>query len=190
MFSGGRWASCRDVCAKRLIDTEKARRLAQAPLQRTLLLMLHRPPRLDRVFQRYDPPLYFVTFDTHKRQKLLANARVHDEVIRFAQEGEVRGIGVGRYVIMPDHVHLFVRGNLNFFLRQWVRVFKRVLSKAISSALPHWQEGFFDHLIRHSESYAEKWEYVRQNPVRAGLVKDADEWPWQGEVVRLEARSV
>jgi hypothetical protein len=46
---------------------------------------------------------------------------------------------------------------------------------------------FFDHLIRHSESYAEKWEYVRQNPVRARLVKDPDEWPWQGEIVRLEA---
>ena len=49
---------------------------------------------------------------------------------------------------------------------------------------------FFDHLIRHGESYAQKWEYVRQNPVRAGLVHLADEWPWQGEIVRLEAKSV
>ena len=88
---------------------------------------------------------------------------------------------------MPDHVHLFVRGNLDFSLRQWMRILKRVLSKAILSAPPHWQQGFFDHSIRHSESYAEKWEYVRQNPVRAGLVKDPDEWPWQGEIVRLEA---
>ena len=42
-------------------------------------------------------------------------------------------------------------------------------------------------MIRHSESYAEKWEYVRQNPVRAGLVTNADDWRWQGEIVRLEA---
>ena len=34
-------------------------------------------------------------------------------------------------------------------------------------------KGFFDHLIRHSESYSEKWEYVRQNPVRAGLVNES-----------------
>ena len=59
--------------------------------------MPNRPPRLDRVFQRYDPPLYFVTFNTHKRQTLLANAHVHAALIRFAQEDEVRGIGVGRY---------------------------------------------------------------------------------------------
>jgi REP element-mobilizing transposase RayT len=51
--------------------------------------------------------------------------------MRFAHEGEARGIGVGPYVIMPDHVHLFVRGSLDFSLRQWVRMLKRVLSKAI-----------------------------------------------------------
>jgi putative transposase len=149
--------------------------------------MPHRPPRLHRIFQRYDPPLYFVTFNSHKRRKLLANSRVHNALIHFAQEGQLRGIGLGRYVIMPDHVHLFVRGNLDFSLRQWVRILKRALSTAIGSQPPHWQQGFFDHLIRHSESYAEKWEYERQNPVRAGLVRNPDEWPWQGEIVRLEA---
>jgi hypothetical protein len=79
---------------------------------------------------------------------------------------------------------------MDFVLRQWVRMLKRALSGTIPVEPPHWQEGFFDHLIRCSESYAEKWEYVRQNPVRAGLVQDADDWPWQGEVVRLEARSM
>ena len=102
-------------------------------------------------------------------------------------KGELVGIGVGRYVIMPDHVHLFVRGNLDFSLRQWVRLLKRKLSTEIVAAPPHWQHGFFDHLIRHSESYAQKWEYIRQNPVRAGLVSNSDQWPWQGEIVRLEA---
>jgi putative transposase len=149
--------------------------------------MPDRPLRLHQIFQWYDPPLYFVTFNTHKRRKLLANAGVHKALIHFAQEGQLRGIGLGRYVIMPDHIHLFVRGNLDFSLKQWVRILKRVLSKAISSAPPHWQQGFFDHLIRHSESYAEKWEYVRQNPVRARLVEEPEEWLWQGEIVRLEA---
>jgi len=150
----------------------------------------NRPPRLDWVFQRYDPPLYFVTFNTHKRRRLLANSGVHNALVNYAHEGEARGIGFGRYVIMPDHVHVFVRGNLDFSLRQWVRILKRVLSNEVSAPPRHWQQGFFDHLIRHSESYAEKWEYLRQNPVRAGLVQNADEWPWQGEVVRLEARSL
>jgi REP element-mobilizing transposase RayT len=146
------------------------------------------PPRLPRIFAAYDPPVYFVTFNTHNRRKLLANEKLHSAFVEFAQDAGQRGICVGRYVIMPDHFHLFVRGSLDFSLAQWVRVLKRTLSKAIMAAPPHWQQGFFDHLIRHSESYAEKWEYVRQNPARAGLVTKGDEWQWQGEIARLEAR--
>jgi REP element-mobilizing transposase RayT len=140
------------------------------------------------VSQKYDPPLYFVTFNTYRRKKLLARPSIHLRFVEFAKSGEQRGIAVGRYVIMPDHVHLFAQGSCDFSLTQWIRLFKRNLSKAISVPPPHWQKGFFDHLIRHSESYAEKWEYVYQNPVRAGLVEDAEEWPWQGEIVRIEAQ--
>jgi len=50
---------------------------------------------------------------------------------------------------------------------------------------PHWQEGFFDHLLRSQESYLEKWEYVRMNPVRAKLCDMPDAWPFQGEIVRI-----
>jgi hypothetical protein len=46
---------------------------------------------------------------------------------------------------------------------------------------------FLDHLVRHSESYSEKWKYVQKNPVRAGFVSDCEDWPWQGELVALEA---
>ena len=48
-----------------------------------------------------------------------------------------------------------------------------------------WQEEFFDHVLRSSESYSQKWDYVKENPVRAGLVSGSDEWPWQGEVESL-----
>jgi putative transposase len=98
----------------------------------------------------------------------------------------VRGIGVGRYVIMPDHIHLFVRGTLDFCLRQWVRMLRRALATRIVAVPPHWQPGFFDHLLRNDESYAQKWEYVRQNPVRAGLVESAEDWPYQGEIVYID----
>ena len=40
-----------------------------------------------------------------------------------------------------------------------------------------WQRGFFEHRLRHDESAWEKSEYVRHNPVRAGLVKQAWQWP-------------
>jgi REP-associated tyrosine transposase len=151
------------------------------------LRMPDSPPRLHLVFQKYDPPLYFVTFNTHRRRRLLDNDTVHTQLIEFANNGVTRGVAIGRYVIMPDHVHLFARGARDYPLTQWMRLLKRSLSRAIAAAWPHWQKGFFDHLIRHSESYAEKWEYVRQNPVRAGLVTKPEDWPYQGEIVRLAA---
>jgi len=30
--------------------------------------------------------------------------------------------------------------------------------------------------------YAQKWDYVLNNPVRADLVKESDDWLWQGEI--------
>src|ERR1043166_9881098 len=110
------------------------------------------PRRLDQIFAIYDPPLYFVTFNTDKRRKLLANTEVNGGFVEFAHNAERREICVGRYVIMPDHIHLFVRGSVDFSLAQWIRALKRTLSKAILAAPLHWQQGFFDHLIRHSEA--------------------------------------
>ena len=54
---------------------------------------------------------------------------------------------------------------------------------------PHWQKTFFDQVLRSKESYSEKWNYVRENPVWSGLVKTAAEWPFMGEVFRPEYRS-
>ena len=48
-----------------------------------------------------------------------------------------------------------------------------------------WQEEFFDHVLRSSESYSQKWEYVKENPARAGLVKKSDDWPFHGEIESL-----
>src|SRR5947209_5919314 len=107
------------------------------------------PPRLDYIFQKYDPPLYFVTFNTHRRSKVLAKPAVHDRFIKFASDGAQRGVAIGRYVIMPDHIHLFARGAFDYPLTQCMRLLKRSLSQAIAAPPPHWQKGFFDHLIRH-----------------------------------------
>jgi REP element-mobilizing transposase RayT len=97
---------------------------------------------------------------------------------------------------MPDHVHLFVRGDQDFRLSPWVAGLKRAISVAVSkeeqaTRLPLqgcrlWQAEFFDHILRSDESYAEKWNYVRDNPVRAGLVKGAEAWPYQGEIVVID----
>ena len=90
---------------------------------------------------------------------------------------------------MPDHVHLFVCGDERFELGRWVGALKQALTKAngwTRSSGQIWQEGFFDHVLRNGESMNQKWEYIVQNPVRAGLVKRAEDWPYQGEIVLID----
>lgn len=148
-----------------------------------------KPPRLDRVFQSYDPPLYFVTFATRDRRQVLARREVLTEMDHFAAKSIAVGNALGRFVIMPDHLHLFVRIHHESRLSTFVRLLKQALTRrlvALGESEPIWQPGFFDRLLRNSESYGEKWNYVRENPVRAGLVAKADDWPYQGEPILID----
>ena len=61
----------------------------------------------------------------------------------------------------------------------------KVMGQA-ETARPIWQRGFFDHLLRSAESYGQKWNYVRENPVRARLVAKPEDWPYAGEIVRID----
>ena len=80
-----------------------------------------------------------------------------------------------------------VRSGRDVTLSSWIGGLKRAMSVTLlketqPSRLPpqrtgFWQPGFFDHILRTDESYGEKWNYVRNNPVRAGLVKNAGDWP-------------
>jgi hypothetical protein len=52
-------------------------------------------------------PFYFVTFNTYKRYSLLARPEVHEAFCMFCSKAQEHDVAVGRYVIMPNHVHLF-----------------------------------------------------------------------------------
>jgi Transposase IS200 like len=77
---------------------------------------------------------------------MLATKNVHDSFVAFGlRAAQSHNIAVGRYVIMPDHLHLFVCGDLYFHLGKWIKALKQALGKSISSAMRHdriWQEGF------------------------------------------------
>ena len=149
-----------------------------------------RPPHLKTIFRRFDPPLYFVTFSTHARRRILADAAFHDHFVKFMKRKAKEGVACGEYVIMPDHIHLFLRVDPHRYkLGATVGFIKKSLSKPLREAgfsAPHWQENFFDHVLRSAESYSEKWEYVRNNPVRAGLVDHSEEWPFLGAIVPIQ----
>jgi putative transposase len=156
------------------------------------------PPRLPVIFQTYDPPLYLVTFNTLLRRPLLSCDEVHETFCNYAKRGLELNAAIGRYVLMPDHAHIFVRIGHPMTLRRWESGLKQCIGKTLTSIghkpakIPgskftsFWQPGFFDHLLRHDESYAEKWDYVWQNPVRAGLVNSPGDWPYKVELCILD----
>ena len=149
-----------------------------------------RPPRLRTIFDRFDPPLYFITFCTFDRRPVLANDEFHTYFVSYLTQKSTAGIVCGEYVIMPDHIHLFMRlDSSQYQLGKTVGFLKQALSKPLRSAqlpMPHWQPGFFDHVLRSADSYSAKWEYVRDNPVRAGLVDCFEAWPYQGTITPIQ----
>jgi putative transposase len=74
-------------------------------------------------------------------------------------------------------------------MSDWVGMWKSVSSRTLGRRLGldgHvWQAEYFDRFLRSGESYSEKWEYVEQNPVRAGLVANAVDWPFKGQIHEL-----
>jgi len=146
--------------------------------------------RLHRLEQLYaGNPVYFVTFCAEERKPILANPFVHGVFLQFCPEALNGNIFVGRYILMPDHIHLFVKlPPPSENLSKWIKSLKNSLSKTLRShnvVAPHWQNGFFDHVLRSTESYSQKWLYMVENSVRAGLVSDWTQWPYQGEIQPL-----
>ncbi|MDF7825169.1 transposase [Pontiellaceae bacterium B12227] len=134
-----------------------------------------RQRRLDRIFD--SAPAYYLTLCTEGRKRVLANDVVMERVRGFVDESVQRyGVYVDCLGLMPDHAHMIVTidPTSNTTLGKWIKAFKAVVARREFK----WQAGYFDHVLRSAESRSEKWDYIRMNPVRAGLVSDANEWTY------------
>ena len=151
-----------------------------------MILMRSRLIRLEAVYPGYS--IYFITFCTHEHQDFLANPRMHESFHNFCVQARDRNVLTDRYMTMPDHIHLFVRFGGKVRMSMWIKSLKNSLSKSLRLSgrqAPHWQKGYFDHLLRGGESYGSKWEYVSYNPVRHQLASEPSLWPFQGEINAL-----
>ena len=138
------------------------------------------PPRIP-VWLRWDQSvIYFVTICVAKRKPVLAN----DEAFGAFRKAATRlhDWRVLAATLMPDHLHVIATptedrdakvGNLSAAIKRWMR--------QELHASWQWQAGSFDRLLRHDESLRDKWLYVEENPVRAGLVTRWEGWPYRYE---------
>lgn len=91
------------------------------------------------------------------------------------------GFALFAYVVMPNHVHLLLAVNgtdLPSLIRDWKSQCGFAISRARQLHAPLWQARYFDFILRRVADFWDKFDYIHQNPVRAGLVTNANDWRW------------
>ncbi len=86
------------------------------------------------------------------------------------------------WVIMPNHVHVIIECIMGFpldkIIHSWKSYTANQANKILNRKGRFWQPDYFDRYIRNSESLEGKIIYVHENPVEAGLVQKAEDWPY------------
>ena len=128
-----------------------------------------------------------IVFVTVARDNAGRSSRMRSSMTRLLTAWSKADLWViGAYVVMPDHVHFFCSPTReDCVIEPWITFWKREFRRALGDSAPRFQSDSFHHRLRGEESYSEKWEYVRANPVRAGLVKEPEDWPYQGVIHEL-----
>ena len=120
---------------------------------------------------------YFITICVTQREaRSLLVPDVANALIQSVAFLHHRGDWFARlFLVMPDHVHGLFSFPPNVIMARRVAAWKGYTAK---SCHIDWQARFFDHRLRHDESQDEKAAYIRLNPVRAGLVRSVEDWPY------------
>jgi REP element-mobilizing transposase RayT len=184
-------------------DLALDRRLWQPPhtsaMSANPILAKYRYRRRLPHLQKADADL-FVTFCTGARTILPENARdlLLEHCLREGGMSPMAGEGarptliqprihLHAVVVMPDHVHILLRplrdrDGWPFPLVVILQCLKGATAHRINKLLrtsgPLWEEESFDHVLRSDESLQAKWEYIRQNPVVAGIVRKPEDYRW------------
>jgi len=130
---------------------------------------------------------YFLTICTEGRRKLLGDSKLVDGLLGVLREKcAVCFFDVYAYCFMPDHLHLILMGQREAAdLAAVVKAFKGAgtavaRQKGVRNL---WEKSFYDHVLRSGEGIDEAARYVFMNPVRAGLARRMEDWPYSGSLV-------
>jgi putative transposase len=137
-----------------------------------------------RDFDYRSNKVYFVTIVVKDRRKAFLNQEFAEESIRcLLNLREDFRFWVFSYCFMPDHFHgLISPGNSEKSLGEICGAFKslttRISWKWYQGRL--WQRQYYDHIIRNEDDFFDCLEYIKLNPVKAGLVNRPEDWKWTG----------
>jgi REP element-mobilizing transposase RayT len=129
----------------------------------------------------------FITCCTRKKIRVLDNHRTHQILITLWRD--TTHWVVTDYVIMPDHIHLMVFASRNCAtsLRSWTAWWKAQTTKELNfKAGKLWLPDIWDTRMRSQDHWADKLNYIRENPFRSGLVSQSALWPFQGNLSQIK----
>ena|SRR5437764_6145478 len=121
---------------------------------------------------------YFITICCKQRgRNQLALPTIANELfetIKYRNEQSVWYAHIA--LLMPDHAHLLLSfPEVEERIQTTVSKWKEWTTKTLQI---EWQRDFFEHRLRQEESFREKADYILANPVRAGFVKEPEDWPY------------
>ena len=123
---------------------------------------------------------YFVTFRVQGQIVLTEKAR--GVILDAIRHWHGTRIDLDAAVVMPNHVHLLFRVAPGSSLAQVLHSIKSYSANRINKLLRRsgtlWMDESFDHIVRDGPGYEEKMGYILFNPVKAGLAKVPEEYPW------------
>jgi putative transposase len=121
---------------------------------------------------------FFITSVTAQRRALFQRVAPADLLVdvflRYREQGKYL---LHDFVIMPDHFHALITPAPEISLERAVQFIKGGFSFRLKSGLPVWQASFTNHRIRDDMDFERHREYIRMNPVRAGLVQRVEDYP-------------
>ena len=122
--------------------------------------------------------VYFITICcTPRGHNQLANPSVWELLISTIEHREQTGdLSCRLALAMPDHLHALMGFPGSKSIKSVVTAIKAWVA---TKAQVTWQRDFFDHRLRGWESVQQKANYIRMNPVRAGLAARPEDWPFQ-----------
>ena len=148
--------------------------------------MLTGDPRRAPTFDYTGRYRYFLTFSTNRRQQLFVRREHVDLVLsQFERTAREEGFVIVAYCFMPDRLHLLIEGRAAVSdCRRFVGRAKQYsghhYSKAFGQRL--WQRFGFDCLERCEEPMIEAARSVVEKPLRAGLVRLIEDYPFIGSL--------
>ena len=143
---------------------------------------------------------YFFTICTHDRSPLFTNHQLAQSIIESLLWRHHKGVwNLHCYCLMPDHLHIIVgikrdgsqsmnagaRGSVSKGILDQIAEFKRYtahLWHKSEEAGPLWQRSSFDSIIDQLELVDDLILYVLNNPVRKGLAKCWEDYPYCGKL--------